>query len=312
MDHLSPLLEACGSLVLRALVAYSSLILLCPLVSVYQEHKLWKHPSVQSLTPVGMLKVYIFNVIWMGLTLVGSLILLPKWALGGFGRSVEYEAHCLVERMSAIGCIGAMVGPVEIRGKGNLPPRFQRTGQPAPVYVANHASQIDVGAVYYLRRRFKWISKKSVTYLPGVGQIMALSGHVFIQRKGKNRGTGGSTSVSNLYAKSNEAIQGGIPMFLFPQGTRRLVERIPFKDGAFNIALSNQSLIVPISFEIPPSAWEGWYPLSLLWGWRKKPIVLTVHEPIQVKAGMNKDDLKKRCYDTIYSVLPDHGSRKES
>ena len=73
MDHLSPLLEACGSLVLRALVAYSSLILLCPLVSVYQEHKLWKHPSVQSLTPVGMLKVYIFNVIWMGLTLVDSL-----------------------------------------------------------------------------------------------------------------------------------------------------------------------------------------------------------------------------------------------
>ena len=63
--------------------------------------------------------------------------------------------------------------------------------------------------------------------------------HVFIKRKGKNK-----KSVSNLYDQSKIAIQSGLPMFVFPQGTRRMAVRLPFKDGAYRIALENESRIV--------------------------------------------------------------------
>ena len=69
-----------------------------------------------------------------------------------------------------------------------------------------------MGAVYFIRRRFKWIAKQSVLYIPGVGGTMYLGDHVLINRvKGKNK-----SSVSNLFEKSDAAIQAGIPMFLFP------------------------------------------------------------------------------------------------
>lgn len=170
---------------------------------------------------------------------------------------------------------------------------------PAPVYVANHASQVDLAAVYFLNRRFKWISKDSVRYLPGVGLIMTLSQHVFIKRTGKNR-----TSVSNLYQQSARAIRAGVPVFFFPQGTRRMAERLPFRDGAYRVAAENGSPLVPVSIEIPVSCWNSCYPWCLLWGGAVDNVVLTVHKPIPTTEGTDMEDLKKQTYEAIFSVLP--------
>ena len=189
------------------------------------------------------------------------------------------------------------MGNVQVDGIENLPP--MNPGSPAPVYIANHASQLDVAVVYTLNRRFKWISKSSVFYVPGAGQIMYLSGHVFINRKtGKNR-----NSVASLFDKSNAAVQAGIPMFFFPQGTRRMAERLPFKDGAFKVAMDNESDLVPISVDIPSTTWNRAYPLP--WG-AADPVVLTVHKRISVTKDTDKEALKKQCFDTIYSVLPNY------
>jgi 1-acyl-sn-glycerol-3-phosphate acyltransferase len=234
----------------------------------------------------------------MGITLIGGLLLLPKYFIGKiFGFDCQLEAHH-VERFTAKICTRLFIcTDVEIRGMKNLPP--DDGSAPAPVYVANHASQVDLAVVYFLSRRFKWISKDSVRYLPGVGLIMSLSQHVFIVRTGKNR-----KSVSNLYQQSDKAIQSGLPMFFFPQGTRRIAVRLPFKDGAFKVALENESQLVPVSIEIPMSCWNSSYPLCLLWGGSCDKVVLTVHKPIDVKKGMDKEELKKQTYDKIFSVLP--------
>ena len=88
-----------------------------------------------------------------------------------------------------------------------------------------------------------------------IGATMYTGDHVLINRvKGHNQ-----KSVSNLFDKSNAAVQSGIPMFLFPQGTRVMSKRLPFKDGAFIIAQTNQSALIPISIEIPMNVWETWY-----------------------------------------------------
>ena len=89
-------------------------------------------------------------------------------------------------------------------------------------------------------------------------------------------------------------------MFFFPQGTRRLGERLPFKDGAFKVAKENDSDLVPISIEIPLTAWNSFYPFT-----KANPVVLTVHKPISSK-GKDLEQLKKESFDAIYSVLPDY------
>ena len=93
-------------------------------------------------------------------------------------------------------------------------------------------------------------------------------------------------------------------MFFFPQGTRRMAVRLPFKDGAYRVAMENESLLVPISINIPLTCWNSWYPLCLLWGGKVDNVVLTAHEPIRARKDMDKEELKKRTYDAVFSVVP--------
>eukprot|EP00581_Thalassiosira_minuscula_P010822 CAMPEP_0183729374 /NCGR_PEP_ID=MMETSP0737-20130205/30076_1 /TAXON_ID=385413 /ORGANISM="Thalassiosira miniscula, Strain CCMP1093" /LENGTH=309 /DNA_ID=CAMNT_0025961533 /DNA_START=51 /DNA_END=980 /DNA_ORIENTATION=+ len=283
----------------NAFYLYCSSVIVLPILSVFQERKIWKSPLLPSLSPLGLIKVFLFNVVWMGATLVGGLLLLPKFIVGKFfGFDCQLEAH-YVERLTGMLCCSMFISPkVEIVGEEHLP-AINDNSAPAPIYVANHASQIDLGVVYFLKRRFKWISKDSVRYIPGPGLIMTLSQHVFIVRTGKNR-----KSVSNLYAQSNAAIQAGLPMFFFPQGTRRMAERLPFKDGAYRVALENKSCLIPISIHIPLTCWNSWYPLCLLWGGKVENLRLTIHPPIEAKEGMEKEELKKLTYDAIFSCVP--------
>ena len=53
---------------------------------------------------------------------------------------------------------------------------------------------------------------------------------------------------------------------IFPQGTRRVIENLPFKDGAFKIAIENEAPLIPVSINIPINMWNSMYPLNLLWG----------------------------------------------
>ena len=89
-------------------------------------------------------------------------------------------------------------------------------------------------------------------------------------------------------------------MFFFPQGTRRIGERLPFKDGAFKVAKNNDSVLVPISIQIPLTAWNSLYPLT-----KADPVLLTVHKPIESK-GKEIQALKEETSTVIYSVLPDY------
>lgn len=294
-----------AGLALKLALAYALSPLVISFLSTIQERKIWKSPLLPPLSIFGAVKVYLFNVVWMSGALVGCLLLLPKFILGKFmGFKVLKEAH-MVERILGMMCHLLFVGnKVEIRGEENLPPDDGTT--PAPIYVANHCSQIDLAVVYFLRRRFCWISKQSVKFLPGVGLLLHMNEHVFIQRTGKNK-----KSVSNLFEKSNKSIQSGSPMFFFPQGTRRMEGRLPFKDGAYILAVDNKTQIIPVSIDIPLNCWNSWYPLCLLWGGSVDNVVITIHMPIHAKEGLDKESVKKQSYDAIFSVIPLIGDETE-
>jgi 1-acyl-sn-glycerol-3-phosphate acyltransferase len=88
------------------------------------------------------------------------------------------------------------------------------------------------------------------------------------------------------------------------EGTRRMAVRLPFKDGAYKVALESESLLVPISIEIPHNVWNNWYPLCLFWCGSYDKVVLTVHPPVEVKKDMDREEIKKKTYDAIFSVIP--------
>jgi len=272
---------------------YAFATVVCSAIAAKQEARIWAPQNMPSLSPFAMFKVFIFNILWITLCSLGCFLIVCKHILTGGTSDMEKECHVYVERYGAFLCTW-MIGTVKIVGIENLPPEDQ---VPAPVYVANHASQLDVGVVYFLKRQWHWIAKKSVLYLPGVGATMYFGRHVLIDRvKGKNK-----KSVSNLFEKSDQSLKSGVPMFLFPQGTRVMSKRLPFKDGAFIMAQNAKSSLVPVSIEIPMKAWESLYPIVRT----TVPVfVITIHKPIKVTGEEDKEKLKKECFDTIYSCLP--------
>jgi lysophosphatidate acyltransferase len=291
-------------------------------IAAYQEAKIWRPKSLPSLSMWGHVKVFVFNVVWMMTCLLGSIFITIKWVVSLGTSNLSKDGNRLVEDLAARLVLCCFVGTVQVVGREHLPPPSSddsamastasasasasdsqaRLTIPAPVYVANHASQLDAAVVYYLNRRFKWIAKKSILYLPGVGQVMFLSQHVFIDRK--KASSKHAQSVSNLFEKSNAAVQAGLPMFFFPQGTRAIAERLPAKDGAFIVAMDNGSPLIPVSVEVPFNAWNSFYPLNQLWGGEAPVVKVTVHASIPVSAKDDRESLKQRCMDQIYSVLP--------
>jgi lysophosphatidate acyltransferase len=281
-----------------AFLAFQALLGLAAIAAVVQEVKIWAHPKLPSLNAFGILKVFLLNIVWMEVCLFGALVTILKAivTLDLKMKNTRPMAHGIVENYCGRLLSMLFIGPVEVRGLENLPPADMI---PAPVYVANHHSQIDGAVCCSLVRPWRWIAKSSMVFLPGVGQIMYLSDHVFINRVKKKGGDKSKTGARNLYVKSNESIQNGVPMMFFPQGTRRLAERLPFRDGAFKIALENESLVVPFSIYIPRTAWNSSYPFG-----KVEPVVLTVHKPIESK-GKDLEVLKQEAFDAVHSVLPD-------
>lgn len=266
-------------------------------IAAQQEHKIWKPKSLPSMPLVGIFRAFFTNIAWMVICLVGALLIALKW-IATFGQSsIEADAIWVGEEWMGRLCTLALTGPVVIKGKENLP---DRNMTPAPIYIANHSSQIDAAACQCLGRGFKFVVKSSLFFMPGIGLIFYLSKQIFINRK---KGKGKKT-ISDLFEKGSACLQSGTPIFFFPQGTRRVAERLPFRDGAFILAQNNKSSIVPVSVEIPLDIWQGYYPLSLLWTKEVPTIVITVHPPVSVSGDEDREVLKKTCMDQIFSVLP--------
>mmetsp|Transcript_5391 Transcript_5391/g.11001 ORF Transcript_5391/g.11001 Transcript_5391/m.11001 type:complete len:302 (-) Transcript_5391:33-938(-) len=281
------------------------LMTLAGVMAVVQEGKIWAPRPLPSLSPLGMFKVFGLNIAWFTGCFIGVGLVLIKKVLTLGSSDVAKDINTLVEPIVGGAVLKMFVGDVQVVGSENLPPLDL---VPSPIYVANHASQIDVAAVYAIQRRFKWIAKQSVVYLPGVGGVMLFGAHVLIQRSGKNK-----KSVKTLFQKSQEAVESGIPMFFFPQGTRKIAERLPFKDGAFIVAQNSKAPLVPISIEIPRDAWNSMYPFNRLWLSSSRPVVkITIHKMMTVTGEENRETLKKACFDQIYSILPDISEDEKS
>jgi 1-acyl-sn-glycerol-3-phosphate acyltransferase len=161
-----------------------------------------------------------------------------RWVCGRFFRSMGTFAARLVPQW-------------HFRTVGNVPRHIAgRT-----VVVSNHSSQADPFLISLLPWEMKWLGKASLFKIPVVGWMMWLAGDIPVHR-------GRARSANDAMRKCAEWLDKGVPVMIFPEGTRSLDDDLlPFKDGAFRLAIETGSEVLPIAVEgtraaLPKHSWQ--------------------------------------------------------
>jgi len=170
---------------------------------------------------------------------------------------------------------------VEVIGKENLPPP-----NAGAVYVANHASYLDIYSLFHLRRPFKFISKVSNFIIPIIGWSMYMTGHIALKRTDRK-------SQMKTLKDCRELLQKECPVLFFPEGTRSPDGRLgEFKKGAFSVAAKEKALVVPVTIVGAADRMAN----GKEWALRAGGIKVIVHPPI-------KCEDPQACCDESYRVI---------
>lgn len=123
----------------------------------------------------------------------------------------------------------------------------ERISNRPSVLVANHQSMADIVACMGLFRQYKFVSKVSLFSLPLVGWMMRLAKYVRLER-------GSVRSTQRMLERCRFWLRRGISVLFFPEGTYGSAgELLPFKRGAFLLAIEERVPLIPILIEGTPS-----------------------------------------------------------
>ena len=141
-------------------------------------------------------------------------------------------------RLGARGCRWAvwLAGiKLEIRGREKIP-----AGR-AVVFMANHQSMCDPPALMGILPPVLVLLKKSLFKIPALGPSMRMRGFVPIEREHRER-------AMHAVEEAAARLRAGHSFLVYPEGTRSPDGHLlPFKRGAFLMAMRAQAPIVPIS-----------------------------------------------------------------
>jgi 1-acyl-sn-glycerol-3-phosphate acyltransferase len=150
------------------------------------------------------------------------------------------------------------------------------------VYAVNHASALDIPALYaFLPFQFRILHKKELWSYPIVGWHLKRSGQVCVDQQNPTRSVGQIKSALRT-------LRRGMPLVIFPEGGRTADGRIqPFLPGAFFLAIKSGVDIVPIAL-------RGMYGLLPMNTYHVKPRPLEMHvgQPIST-AGLTTRDMEE-------------------
>jgi 1-acyl-sn-glycerol-3-phosphate acyltransferase len=170
------------------------------------------------------------------------------------------------------------IPPVQftIEGTDNVDP-VQRY-----VVVSNHLSMFDIPMLFYaLPLHGRFLSKKEVFKIPLVGRAMRTIGIIEIDR------SSGQSSRQAINEGVKVAAERGYSLIVFPEGTRsRGGNLLPFKKGAFRIAIDAGLPILPVVIEGTDRVSK---PGSKLF--HPGEASVTILEPIVTADMTNRDDL---------------------
>jgi len=170
-------------------------------------------------------------------------------ALVILGTPIVFVIYCLTapfdRRRYAAGRAFRLIGVTSV--KLNPLWRFEVAGDfvadPRRPYVAvsNHESYADIFLISHFPWEMKWLSKETMFKIPCMGWMMRMAGDIEIRR-------GERTSTVQAMKAARDRLAKRVSVMIFPEGTRsRDGELLPFKDGAFRLALEAGVPILPIA-----------------------------------------------------------------
>ncbi|HET7599589.1 MAG TPA: lysophospholipid acyltransferase family protein [Gemmatimonadales bacterium] len=138
---------------------------------------------------------------------------------------------------------------------------FRCSGEPPAdprrpyVVVSNHESFADILLISHLPWEMKWLSKVEMFRIPVLGWLMHLAGDIPV-RRGEGR------SAVEALQRCRTVLGRKVSVMIFPEGTRSMTgEMLPFKDGAFRLAVDTGVPILPLALSgtgtaLPKKDWR--------------------------------------------------------
>jgi 1-acyl-sn-glycerol-3-phosphate acyltransferase len=109
------------------------------------------------------------------------------------------------------------------------------------VAVANHESFADIFLLSHLPWEMKWLSKDAIFRIPVMGWMMRMAGDIRVVRDSPGSRAGALDQIRDRLEKR-------VSVMILPEGTRSPTGHLlPFKDGAFRVAIEKQLPILPIA-----------------------------------------------------------------
>ncbi len=161
------------------------------------------------------------------------------------GVSVSNHPVDFMQRVLCRGMMAAFNVTVTWEGVENLDPNQSTIG------MFSHQSSYDAFAICSGPVSFRLLGKKSLFFLPFIGQLAYLWGHIPIDRSNLTRAKNSLDQALHMMRDTGRSVG------IFPEGTRSPVGRlIDFKKGPFHTAIQAKMPISPI---IVYGAGELWY-----------------------------------------------------
>lgn len=127
---------------------------------------------------------------------------------------------------------------VKVFGLENLDPKESY------VFASNHRSYLDTAALYcYAGKRMGLVAKKELLKFPIFGYGLAIGNVIAIDRSNPDK-------ARASMRKAREVMDAGFSFGVFAEGTRAMPgELLPFKKGAFHLALQTGAPVVPVAIK---------------------------------------------------------------
>lgn len=162
------------------------------------------------------------------------------------------------------------------------------------IFLANHFSYLDIAMMGLIPGDVIFVGKASIRKVPLFGFYFK-NLHIAVDRERLK-------SRAETMKRAGMAIDESSSVIIFPEGgifSKNPPTMIPFKNGAFRLALEKQISIIPVTLSynhliLPDNG-------KLLLHWRRAKMVL--HQPLIAEAEDTEESLRARCYQTIQNQL---------
>jgi 1-acyl-sn-glycerol-3-phosphate acyltransferase len=213
------------------------------------------------------------NLFCMLVTAVSTAILFPVAVLAMIVTLDPGKSVWVARRLWSPILIWAGGAKVMVSGQENVDPN-----RPT-IYVSNHQSTLDIPVGFVaVPVNFRYIAKHQLQYVPLIGWYLWLAGHIFINRGKRDK------AIASLDEAARK-VRNGKSVFVYVEGTRSDDGRIlPFKKGAFALALKAGVPIVPVTIE-----GSGTVMPKNSWNIKPGPVYVKIGKPIDTKAFEDSD-----------------------